>query len=66
MKARWLLIGASALALGAALSLGPAIVTSARQAARDQTLPATFRAEANYVRVDVYPTTGDNAPVAVI
>jgi VWFA-related protein len=64
LKASWLLIGASALALGAALPLFPANVTSARQAARDQTLPATFRAEANYVRVDVYPTTRDEAPVA--
>jgi len=25
----------------------------------------TFRTEANYVRVDAYPTTGDGAPVAV-
>jgi VWFA-related protein len=64
LKASWLLIGASALALGATLSLFPANVTSARQTARDQTLPATFRAEANYVRVDVYPTTRDEAPVA--
>src|SRR4026208_2582758 len=25
--------------------------------------PPTFRTEANYVRVDAYPTTGDGAPV---
>jgi VWFA-related protein len=40
------------------------MLSSARQAARDQTLPPTFRTEANYVRVDVYPTTRDEAPVA--
>ena len=63
MKASRLLFGASALALGAGLYLYSARVSSAPQTARDQALPPTFRTEANYVRVDVYPTTRDDAPV---
>src|SRR4026208_2387612 len=60
--------------LAAALSAGPApppraTVCSAPAAPAAlpqppaQPPPPTFRTEANYVRVDAYPTTGDGAPV---
>src|SRR5688572_144909 len=39
-----------------------AIAALALQAQQDQPRP-TFRTEANYIRVDVYATTADGAPV---
>ena len=44
------------------LALLHASVGFASQAAQDQAAPTTFRTEANYVRVDVYPTR-DGMPV---
>src|SRR5437762_740390 len=70
MNARRLLIGATSLTCAVGLSLYAAHASytahasSAPQAAQDQP-PAptpTFRTEANYVRVDVYPTRNE-APV---
>jgi VWFA-related protein len=58
-----LLFGALPLAIVASLYLHSALVSSAPQAPQDQPPPPTFRTEANYVRVDVYPTRNE-APVA--
>ena len=54
--AKGLALAASALAVAVVSSQTPAPQTP-------QTPPPTFRTEANYVRVDVYPTK-DDAPVA--
>jgi len=62
LRRGWLLIGALTFALATGLYLHSTIVSSAPQA-QDQPPPPTFRTEANYVRVDAYPTRND-APVA--
>jgi hypothetical protein len=49
----------AAIALGVSTAAVAAVLT---QAAQDQIPQPTFRTEANYVRVDVYPTR-DGAPV---
>jgi len=46
-----------------AISLAGAAALMAVVAAQDELPLPTFRAEANYVRVDVFPTTRDGAPV---
>ncbi len=66
-------LGAKGLALAAGLAVSSLVVsclavsgfsrTSQPQQPAPQPPPPTFRTEANYVRVDVFPTTKDDAPV---
>ena len=58
LRAQGLALAASALAVAASSYVVPASVASQTPAPQ----PPTFRTEANYVRVDVYPTK-DEAPV---
>jgi len=46
-----------------AMSMAAAAATAVMLTAQDELPQPTFRAEANYVRVDVFPTTRDGAPV---
>ena len=50
-------------ALAAALFAAALVAAAALAQTPAQPPPPTFRTEANYVRVDAYPTTGDGAPV---
>ena len=54
------LVWISAGALAATILLG----ASSMRGAQDPPQPPTFRTEANYVRVDLFPTTRDGVPIA--
>lgn len=63
VRASRLLIGTLLLALAGGVLRRAPVAASLSQAAQDQPPAPVFRTEANYVRVDVYPTRND-APVA--